>query len=123
MLRKFFNDEAGFVLSAEMIIIATLTIGAAVIGAAAVRDSIVNEYDDVADSIGALDQTWRIRDVVVDGDGASAYSSANDHGAAAGSGFNDNQDDCDCKGVNFLSVCGHSGKGTGDESGSALFAN
>jgi len=118
MLRKFFNDEAGFVLSAEMIIIATLTIGAAVIGAAAVRDSIVNEYDDVADSIGALDQSWRIRDVVVDGDGASNFDSAQDHGGASGSGFNDNRDDCDCKGVDFLSVCGHDGKGTGSESGS-----
>lgn len=113
MLRKLFNDEAGFVLSAELAIIATLTIAAAAVGAAAIRDSISQELDDVADSIGSLDQSWNIRSFSNEGDGAAGYNSAEDHGAGAGSGYNDEQDDCDCKGVEFAAVCGHDGAGNG----------
>ena len=100
-MRKLFNDENGFVLSAELAIIATVVFCGAIVGLAMVRDSLVQELGDVSEAIGALNQSYNYRSVQAD-----ATTGDSVHGTCTGSGFNDELDDCDCKGVSFPTVCG-----------------
>lgn len=111
MLRKLFNDEAGFVVSAELMIIVTLAFTAAVVGAAVVRDAVVSELEDVAESISSVNQSWNYRslDVANGGDGVNGNSKDIEHSATAGGSFQDGTDDCDCAGVTYAAVCGKTG--------------
>jgi hypothetical protein len=95
------NDEHGFLVSAEMVLIFTLIFCAAAVGFAVIRDSLVQELGDVAEAIGALDQSYNYRSVR-----APLENGNSNHARCSGSGFNDEEDDCDCKGIILGSVCG-----------------
>ena len=98
MLRNLLNDEAGFLVSAELVLIFTLVFCAVAVGVSTVRDSLVQELGDVAESIGALNQSYNYRGISAAADGGVNHASC--------SGFNDENDDCDCKGIAFTTVCG-----------------
>ncbi|MFO0902719.1 MAG: hypothetical protein U0939_06950 [Pirellulales bacterium] len=83
MLKKLWKDEAGFVVSAELILIATIAVIGLVVGLAAVRDGVTSELSDVAGAIQDVNQSYDINGVV----GHSA--------ATAGFGFQDDTDFCD----------------------------
>jgi hypothetical protein len=100
MLRNLLNDEAGFLVSAELVLIFTLVFCGVAVGVSAVRDSLVQELGDVAESIGALNQSYNFRGIAADAEGSQT------HAVCSGSGFNDDSDDCDCKGITFNTVCG-----------------
>ena len=102
MLRNLLNDEAGFLVSAELVLIFTLVFCAVAVGVSTVRDSLVQELGDVAEAIGALDQSYNYRSVTA---GLEAGGGAN-HASCSGSGFNDEEDDCDCKGITLGSIGG-----------------
>jgi Flp pilus assembly pilin Flp len=83
MLRKLWNDEAGAVISAEIVLVATILVIGMVVGLKSVRDSVVTELADVAQAIANLDQSY-------------SYTAINGHGAGtAGSFFLDANDFCD----------------------------
>ena len=105
-ITSFVNDESGFVISSELMILATLIIGAAIAGGAAIRDSLVLELEDVAESVGAVSQSYNLRGI------RKPANNGSYHGSCSGFGFNDNQDDCDCTGVTFAAVCGKPSSGT-----------
>jgi len=86
MLRKLWNDEAGFVISAELVLVLTIGVLAMVVGLNAVAKSVTMELNDVGNAIGAIDQSYIYTALV------------NSHGNAAksGSAFIDSQDECDC---------------------------
>ncbi len=99
-MRKLFNDEAGFIVSAELVLVLTIAVLGMVVGLASVKDAVTNELNDLADAFGVIDQTYTVR-------GLTATSGTNKaHAQAAGFGFNDRQDDCDCKGIAVNDVCG-----------------
>jgi len=100
-MRKFFNDENGFVLTAELAIIATLVFCGVIVGLAMIRDALVTELGDISEAVGALNQSYNYRSLSAD---AGATGTA--HSSCTGSGFNDENDDCDCKGITFGAVCG-----------------
>ena len=102
MLRKLMNDEAGFIVSAELVLIFTLVFCGVAVGMAVIRDSLVQELGDIGEAIGALDQSYNFRSLTA---GLEAGAGAN-HASCAGSGFNDEEDDCDCKGITIGSVTG-----------------
>lgn len=58
MLSKLWKDEAGFVVSAELIFIATLLVIGLVTGWAALRAAVTSELTEVAQAISAIDQTY-----------------------------------------------------------------
>jgi hypothetical protein len=98
MLNKFINDEAGFIISAELMIIITLLFCAAVVGAAMIRDALVQEMGDVAEMIGSLDQSYTVGALSAPfGDGVHASCGGSGNGEA--NGFQDATDACDCEGV------------------------
>ena len=83
MMKKLWNDEAGFVVSAELILIATIAVIGLIVGLAAVRDGITSELSDVAGAIQDVNQSYSIDGVV----GHSANT--------AGFNYIDNTDFCD----------------------------
>jgi len=107
MLRKFFNDEAGFIVSAELMLVITLMFCCAAVGWAAVRDALVNELNDVSHAIGSVSQTYNV----------TGFQKAKDlgkpHGSCTGFGFNDDADECDCKIIEYVDVCGKDDPSTG----------
>ncbi len=58
MMRQLLNDEAGFIVSAELILVATLLVVGLVVGLAEIQHSVVHELNDVADAIGSLNQSY-----------------------------------------------------------------
>ena len=81
--KKLWNDDAGFIVSVELVLIATIAVIGLLAGMTAVRDGVVSELSDVAGSVQDLNQSYAFNGVV----GHSA--------ATAGSNFQDNLDFCD----------------------------
>ncbi len=101
MLTRLFNDEAGFLISAELVLIFTLVFCAVAVGVAMVKDAVATEFSDVAEAIGALNQSYNFRSLQ-----AEASMGSTDHATCTGSGFVDEADDCDCVGLLFPTVAG-----------------
>jgi hypothetical protein len=83
LVRKIWNDEAGFVVSAELILVATVAVIGLLVGLAAVRDGVISELSDVAGAIQDVNQSYSIDGVV----GHNANT--------AGFNFIDTTDECD----------------------------
>ena len=62
--------------------------------------SLVQELGYVAEAVGALNQSYNFRGIDASLEGSGS------HATCSGSGFNDEADDCDCKGIALVSVCG-----------------
>ncbi|TWU06069.1 hypothetical protein [Stieleria varia] len=81
--KKLWNDEAGFVVSVELVLISTIAVIGLITGLTAVRDGVVSELSDTAGSVQDLNQSYSYNGVV-------GHS-----GSTAGSDFNDALDFCD----------------------------
>ena len=80
------NDEAGFVVSAELILIASIAVLAMVVGLSEIAYGINQELEDTASAFGSVNQSFR-------------YSGLLGHGgSSAGGSFNDLVDFCDAAG-------------------------
>ena len=88
MLRTLWNDEAGVVISAELVLVLTIAVIAMVVGLHAVAKSVTMELNDVANAIGTLDQSFGYASLV-----------KSTHAAVPGSAFADRQDACDCTAI------------------------
>ncbi|MCA9091718.1 MAG: hypothetical protein KDA90_24170 [Planctomycetaceae bacterium] len=90
MLRQLLNDEAGFVISAELILVATLLVIGLLVGLSEVQHAVVQELNDVADAIGNVNQSYSYS-------GFSAFKTGSDKvkSYTRGSMFIDSVDDCD----------------------------
>jgi hypothetical protein len=56
--KRLWNDDLGFVISAELVLVATIMVIGLIVGMATVRDQVVQELGDVADTIGSINQTY-----------------------------------------------------------------
>lgn len=83
LVKRLWSDEAGFIVSAELILIATIVVIGLLVGLAAVRDGIVSELSDVAGALQDVNQSYSIDGVV----GHNANT--------AGFNYVDNTDECD----------------------------
>ncbi len=111
MLRNFCklaNDDNGFVISAELVLVMTIAVLGMVVGLTAVRDSINEELNDVSHAFGAINQSYNYNGLKKN----RCYGDI--HAFVAGSGFNDTTDDCDCKPIEFISVNGKNDSSNGD---------
>lgn len=83
MLKRLWNDETGAVLSAEIVLVATILVIGMIVGLKSVRDSVVTELADVAQAIANIDQSYQ-------------YSAVSGHAASTAGGlFLDARDFCD----------------------------
>lgn len=91
MVRQLLNDEAGFIVSAELVLVATILVIGLIVGLSEIQHAVVQELNDVADAIGELNQTYSYT-------GFSAEKSGLKPGTKSftnGSLFSDVSDDCD----------------------------
>lgn len=85
-IAQLINDEAGFIVSAELVLVATIGVLSLIVGLSEVAFNVNNELEDVGSAIGGLNQTYQ-------------YNGVQGHkGQSAGSVFWDMRDagDCDC---------------------------
>jgi Flp pilus assembly pilin Flp len=83
MLNRLWNEEAGAIVSAEIVLIMTILVIGMVVGLKSVRDSVVTELADVAQAIANLDQSY------------SFSATSGHHAYTSGASFTDVADFCD----------------------------
>jgi len=87
MLNQLWNDEAGFVISAELVLVLTIAVLAMIVGLSEVAVAVNTELNDISNAIGSLNQSYAYTGFAgTGGKNKSHY---------AGSRFNDAVDDCD----------------------------
>lgn len=83
LLTNLYNDENGFIVSAELILVSTIAVLSMIVGLSEVSNAINQELEDVASAFGAVNQTY-------------AYDGLEGHmGEAYGSMWEDESDFCD----------------------------
>jgi Flp pilus assembly pilin Flp len=83
LLHRLWNDQRGFVISTELVLIATIMVIGLIAGLTTLRDQVVQELGDVASAIGAINQSYSFS-------GVTGHSSS-----TAGSVYADLADFCD----------------------------
>ena len=97
-LQALINDEAGFIISAELVLVMTIPVFAMVVGLTAVRDAVALEMNDISHAIGAVSQSYNVT-----GMQKSRGYGRSPHAYVSGFGFNDNSD---CHVIELIDVCG-----------------
>ena len=94
---QLINDEAGFIVSAELVLVATIAVLAMVVGLAEVASGVNQELEDVGSAIGSVNQSFSVQ----------GFQSCK--GQSTGSCFSDNADLCDSQ---FdIQLAGHQAEG------------
>jgi len=87
LLRRLWTDEAGFVVSTELVLVATVLVIGLLVGLTELRNQVVQELGDVAMAIGNINQSYAYDGVLKD-----------EVGETAGSMFHDFEDFCQVDG-------------------------
>jgi hypothetical protein len=87
MLKKLWNDEAGALLSAEFVLLATILVLGAIVGLKAVQEAVVTELADVGAAVASINQSY------------SWFQTTGHSSFTAGSAFSDLGDFCDATGT------------------------
>ena len=83
MIKRLWNDEAGLVLSAELVFMTSIVAIGMIVGLSAARDGVTSELSDVGSAVTEYNQGYLVNGIT-------------GHGAAiAGSNFVDGLDYCD----------------------------
>lgn len=88
MLNAFLNDENGFVISAELVLVLTIGVLSMIVGLSEVASAVVTELNDVSNAIGALNQSFAVT-------GFSGSDGTKTKSVTAGATFHDSIDNCD----------------------------
>lgn len=57
-MKKFWNDDAGMVVSAELVLVLTITVLGVVVGLSEVAIAVNTELNDLSNAFGALNQSY-----------------------------------------------------------------
>jgi len=90
LMNSLLSDECGFIVSAELVLVATILVIGLIVGMSEIEHALNAELNDVADAIGSLNQSYYY----------SGFSATKGYGRGiksqvAGSAFEDQVDDCD----------------------------
>ena len=77
------NDEAGFIVSAELVLVATIAVLSMVVGLSEIALNVNNELEDIGSAFGAVNQTFYFQGV------------KGHQGYVGGTEFHDAVDHCD----------------------------
>lgn len=95
MLQQLKQDETGFIISAELVMVATILVLGVMVGLSEVQHAVVGELNDVADAIGSANQSYAYSGFSkVDGSWGG-WCGGVVHAYTVGSAFGDVQDACD----------------------------
>ena len=96
MRRSLLADETGFIVSSELVLVATILVIGLIVGMSEVQHAVVGELNDVADAIGSANQSYSYSGFTKRDRGwAGGWGWGGVHAYTAGSLFVDLQDDCD----------------------------
>lgn len=98
MLKNFWMDQNGAVVSIELVLIITIAVLALIVGWSEVAVAVNTELNDVSNAIGALNQSYVIT-------GFHAFGGGKLKSSFGGSCFIDRVDDCDTN-LSCDLVCG-----------------
>ncbi len=112
VLQRLWNDDAGFIVSAELLLIATIAVIGLIVGLTAVRDAVTSELADVAGAINNVNQSYTVL-------GIRGHS-----GSVAGFSYVDQLDFCDAVAdpTNADNACIIHTPGLGTNEGAAITA-
>ena len=91
MVRQLLNDEAGFIVSAELVLVATILVIGLIVGLSEIQHAVVQELNDVADAVGEINQSYAYTGFSAEKSGAFGAVKS----VTFGSTFTDTTDDCD----------------------------
>lgn len=83
MFTKLWTEEAGFIVSAELVLVSTIAVLALVVGLSEIANGLNQELEDVGSAFGSVNQTYNYR-------GMTGHK-----GRVVGSIFHDQPDLCD----------------------------
>lgn len=93
MIKALLNDESGFIVSAELVLVATILVIGLIVGLSSIQHAVVQELNDVGDAIGSVNQSF-----LYTGFSASGIDNKGGNKIKAytrGSTWEDIEDDCD----------------------------
>ena len=61
LITKLYNDEAGFIVSAELVLVATIAVLSMIVGLSEVANGINQELEDVGSAWQCLDQSYCVQ--------------------------------------------------------------
>jgi hypothetical protein len=83
---RLWQDDAGFVVSTELVLIATIIVLGGLVGQATLRDAVISELADTAEAINEINQSY-------------SYSTVTGHSSSvSGTVFADASDFCENEG-------------------------
>jgi len=88
LLKQLWEDERGFVISAELVLVLTIGVLGMIVGISSVASSVNTELNDISSAFGALDQSYWYSGLVKVG-----------HSGVSGSAYADGQDFGDCTSI------------------------
>jgi len=113
LIFRLWNDDNGFVISAELVLVLTIAVLGMVVGLHSVTSSVNNEFNDLSGAFGSLNQSYYFRGF------AKSW-----HAAVSGSAYGDRGDFCDCSPVIQSAVGAYShGSGAGANVGGEGFVS
>ena len=83
LFSKLIHDEAGFIVSAELVLVATVGVLSMIVGLSEIALNVNNELEDVGSAFGSINQTFVQKGIL----GHQGY--------VGGTEFKDNVDHCD----------------------------
>ena len=101
LAQRLWQDDAGFVVSTELVLVATLLVIGITVGQSTLRDAVITELADTADAINQINQSYSFTAV-------TGHSSS-----VAGTVFADAEDFCD-------NAAGAGAQGNGDGVGQCV---
>ncbi len=90
MLRDLLREESGFVVSTELVLIATVLVLGLIVGLSEIQHAVVAELNDISDATGNINQSYWYTGFSKEKQGAQGFSSY-----TRGSAGLDRTDDCD----------------------------
>lgn len=87
-LSEFAHDERGFLVSSELVVIATILVLGLIVGLVELQGALIGELNDIGESIGSLNQSYTYP-------GTNTFKGGHFVGTF-GSAFFDGSDGCDC---------------------------
>lgn len=103
MLKTLWNDESGVILSAEIVLVATILVLGMIVGLVELQSAVVFELNDLSDAFGDLSQSYETTGFTSSKSGVTGVKAA-----TIGSEWRDGGDECDLCSLSI--VCSDKGE-------------
>ncbi len=103
MLKSLWNDEAGVILSAELVLVGTILVLGMIVGLVELQCTVISELSDLSSAFGNFSQSYETS-------GFGSSKGGNQFKARTyGSAYTDRADTCDCD-TNLSIICSDFGE-------------